>query len=204
MFLNIIRSIGSIQASAKTAAAGIKSETDKIGNALQGAFGVDATKASSMMQKFLEMRGVERAVTQLKRMQREYGLTSAEAIEFAKSINASDEVLRRFADTQERTKQGGRGVSGLLTPYSLTSGVQAAAGAVGVSFGMYGMVELTKSVFNATTALDSLQLSFKQALGIINGLSVFLRRICRIPEKAPRLIHFQCKRSFGMTRWNRK
>lgn len=164
--INIIRSIGSIQASAKTAAAGIKSETDKIGNALQGAFGVDATKASSMMQKFLEMRGVERAVTQLKRMQREYGLTSAEAIEFAKSINASDEVLRRFADTQERTKQGGRGVSGLLTPYSsLTSGVQAAAGAVGVSFGMYGMVELTKSVFNATTALDSLQLSFKSIYG---------------------------------------
>ena len=46
--------------------------------------------------------------------------------------------------------------------------------------------------------------SVVKALGIINGLSVFLRRICRIPEKAPRLIHFQCKRSFGMTRWNRK
>lgn len=163
--INIIRSIGNIQAAAKTAATGVKSETDKIGKALQEAFGVDAANASAMMQKFLEMRGTERAVTQLKNLQREYGLTSAEAIEFARSVNASEEVLRRFSDAQAQTKQSGRGVSGLLTPYSLTSGVQAAAGAVGVSFGMYGAAELTKSVVQATTALDNLNASFESIYG---------------------------------------
>lgn len=119
--------------------------------------GITEQAQRQLLQTMAKTTAINQQVNGLRQLERVMGTTRKETVELARSLGM---VIDKAAKAQYMGSQG-RGILGAFSPSNLTAGIQSAMGAMGVVGGMYGVVELGKSMTQAALKMENLKLGFE-------------------------------------------
>ena len=146
-----------------------KDKLDELPTALRNisqAFGGTITQQRELYAQLVKTQAIDQQVKALQTLQKATRLSTEETLKLVRARGAvvSSEAAAQFqtAITAGKTT---RGLAGILSPSSLSAGAQSGAAALGVSFGAYGIIELTKSAYQASMRMENLNLAFESVYG---------------------------------------
>lgn len=146
-----------------------KDKLDQLPTALRNisqAFGGTITQQRELYAQLVKTQAIDQQVKALQTLQKATRLSTEETLKLVRARGAvvSSEAAAQFqtAITAGKTT---RGLAGILSPSSLSAGAQSGAAALGVSFGAYGIIELTKSAYQASMRMENLNLAFESVYG---------------------------------------
>lgn len=116
-------------------------------------------RSPESFRRFLDHSRISAAVTAFKQLNPNVQLTARYYQQIADKAGVATSQVRAFIRAQEGLQ--GRGILGAFTPTNLTAGIQSAMGAMGVVGGMYGVVELIKSMSKASLEMENIKLGFE-------------------------------------------
>lgn len=125
---------------------------------------LSGTAASeSGFQKFLDVRNIRNSISAFEQLNVGQKVTARNYEQIAKAAGVSAAQVAEYVKQSQKVQ--GRGLAGILSPSSLSAGAQSGAAALGVSFGAYGIIELTKSAYQASMRMENLNLAFESVYG---------------------------------------
>lgn len=140
--------------------------------------GITEEAQKKLLAQMARTTAINQQVQNLRTFQRQLGLTEQQALQFAQSLGM---VIDRAARLQYLGSQG-RGILGAFSPSNMTAGIQSALGAMGVVGGMYGVVELGKSMAKAALQMDNIKIAFESIYGSASKAEVQLQFVRQVSD----------------------
>lgn len=141
--------------------------------------GITEEAQRKLLQTMARNTAINQQVRGLQQLSRVMGTTRQETLELAQSLGL---VIDRATKMQFLGTQG-RGILGAFSPSNMTAGIQSAMGALGVVGGMYGIVELGKSMTKAALQMENIKLGFESIYGSSTKAATKLNEVREISDR---------------------